>query len=63
VLHQVARGPSNAEFTAVLGISVSTVKDQVAVILRKPGVRDRVPATIAAYEGGLIRAETRAPRP
>jgi DNA-binding NarL/FixJ family response regulator len=55
VLHQVARGLSNAEIAAVLGISASTVKDHVAVILGKLGVRDRLQATIAAYEGGLIR--------
>ncbi|MFJ8685787.1 response regulator transcription factor [Micromonospora wenchangensis] len=55
VLHQVARGLSNAEIAAVLGISASTVKDHVAVILGKLDVRDRVQATIAAYEGGLIR--------
>jgi DNA-binding NarL/FixJ family response regulator len=63
VLHQVARGLSNAEAAAVLGISASTVKDHVAVILGKLGVRDRVQATIAAYEGGLIRPGVRAHRP
>jgi DNA-binding NarL/FixJ family response regulator len=55
VLRQVARGLSNLEAAAALGISPATVKDHVAVILSKLGVRDRVQATIAAYETGLIR--------
>jgi DNA-binding NarL/FixJ family response regulator len=55
VLRQVARGLSNMEAAAALGISPATVKDHVAVILGKLGVRDRVQATIAAYETGLIR--------
>jgi DNA-binding NarL/FixJ family response regulator len=55
VLRQVARGLSNVEVAAALGISPATVKDHVAVILGKLGVRDRVQATIAAYETGLIR--------
>ncbi|MFI1996968.1 response regulator [Actinoplanes sp. NPDC020271] len=63
VLHQVARGLSNTEIAAVLGIRASTVKDHVAVILAKLGVRDRVQATIAAYESGLIQPGIRATKP
>ncbi|WP_328916145.1 MULTISPECIES: response regulator transcription factor [unclassified Streptomyces] len=59
VLVQVARGGTNAEIATALGISAATVKDHVAVILGKLGVRDRVHATIAAYESGLIRPGVR----
>ncbi|MEU6412232.1 response regulator transcription factor [Microbispora sp. NPDC046933] len=54
VLTHVARGLTNAEIGEVLRISPSTVKDHVAVILAKLGVRDRLQATITAYETGLI---------
>lgn len=59
VLLHVARGLSNAEIAAALGISPATVKDHVARILAELGVRDRVQATIAAYEAGLVRPGTR----
>lgn len=59
VLKQVATGLSNAEIGAVLGISPATVKDHIAVILGKLGVRNRLQATIAAYETGLVRPAAR----
>ncbi|WP_433243180.1 response regulator [Streptosporangium sp. CA-135522] len=59
VLLHVARGLSNAEIAASLEISPATVKDHVARILAQLGVRDRVQATIAAYEAGLVRPGTR----
>ncbi|MFE0148085.1 response regulator [Nonomuraea sp. NPDC059007] len=54
VLAEVARGHSNAEIGAKLGISAATVKDHVAAILAKLGVRDRLHATIFAYDNGLV---------
>ncbi|GII64654.1 DNA-binding response regulator [Sphaerisporangium krabiense] len=55
VLRHLARGLSNAEIGRALRISPATVKDHVSVILAKLGVRDRLHATIYAYESGLIR--------
>lgn len=59
VLKQVATGLSNAEIAVALGISAATVKDHVAVILGKLGVRNRLQATIAAYETGLVSPAAR----
>ncbi|MEU0571144.1 response regulator transcription factor [Nonomuraea sp. NPDC005983] len=58
VLERVARGLSNAEISEALGISTPTVKDHVSAILAKLGVRDRLHATIYAYESGLVRPGT-----
>ncbi|MEU7827489.1 response regulator transcription factor [Nonomuraea sp. NPDC049129] len=55
VLLRVARGLTNAEVALALGLSPATVKDHVAAVLGKLGVRDRVQATIVAYETGLVR--------
>ncbi|WP_030926048.1 response regulator [Streptosporangium amethystogenes] len=54
VLWHLTRGLTNAEIGAALGISATTVKEHVASVLAKLQVRDRLHATIYAYESGFI---------
>jgi DNA-binding NarL/FixJ family response regulator len=56
VLELLAGGLTNAEIAGRLFVGDATVKTHVARLLAKLGARDRLQATIIAYESGFIRA-------
>jgi DNA-binding NarL/FixJ family response regulator len=55
VLTLIAAGLTNAEIADRLMITIGTTKTHVNALLTKLGARDRVQATIMAYDLGLVR--------
>ena len=55
VARAVARGRTNAEITAELVISLSTVKTHLAAIQRKVSARNRTEIAVWVWESGLVR--------
>jgi len=54
VLNLIVRGKSNKEIATDLGITESTVKCHVSVILMRPNVSDRTQAVVTALRRGLV---------
>ncbi|RYD73891.1 MAG: response regulator transcription factor [Verrucomicrobiaceae bacterium] len=57
VLRMIVRGHSTKESAALLGISENTVKFHTKRVFDKLGVLDRVQATTAAIERGIVHLE------
>lgn len=53
VLEGIARGLTNGEIAAALGVAEKTVRNQVSIVYEKLGVRSRAQAVVAAREAGL----------
>ncbi len=54
VLRCLARGHADHEIARVLGISQQRVADEVADILRRLDLPDRVAAVVFAHEAGML---------
>lgn len=58
VLALIARGSSNSEIAELLVLSQATVKTHIGRLLAKLHARDRAQLVIAAYESGLVKANS-----
>ncbi|SDJ31340.1 DNA-binding response regulator, NarL/FixJ family, contains REC and HTH domains [Actinokineospora alba] len=58
VLTLIARGSSNTEIAERLVLSQATVKTHIGRLLAKLHARDRAQLVIAAYESGLVKANS-----
>ena len=58
VLNLIVRGRSNKEIATDLGITESTVKCHVSVILMRLNVNDRTQAVVTALQRGLVHLES-----
>jgi len=57
ILHLLARGLSNKEIAAALGVVEGTVKIHITSIFNKLGVSDRTQALIEAVKRGIVQIE------
>lgn len=57
VLQLLARGGTNREIAATLGVSSETIKTHVGTILTKLGARSRTQAALQAIRMGLLRPD------
>jgi DNA-binding NarL/FixJ family response regulator len=55
LLGLIARGRTNTEIAADLGLAPATVKTYVSRLFSRIGARDRTHAVVLAYESGLAR--------
>ena len=54
VLLLIAKGLSNSEIEAELGVTRATCRSHITALLARLGARDRAQLVIAAYEAGLV---------